>query len=65
MLDDLRPEHGGEHAARHHQRDGARPVRERRHLGRGAQLFAEVARTVVGPIAHVSTTAPFKAPPAG
>lgn len=43
-------------------RDIALVRHRRRHLGRGAQLFAEVARAVVGPIASTaSTTAPFKA----
>jgi len=46
-------------------RDIALVRHRRRHLSRGAQLFADVARTVVGPIAHVNTTAPFKAPSAG
>jgi LysR family hydrogen peroxide-inducible transcriptional activator len=32
----------------------------RRHLGRGAQLFVEIARTVVGPIASTNTAPPLK-----
>lgn len=44
-------------------RDIALVRHRRRHLGRGAQLFAEIARTVVGPIASVSGTAPPKPPP--
>lgn len=43
-------------------RDIALVRHRRRHLGRGAQLFAEAARAVVGPIAGVGTSAPFKAP---
>lgn len=46
-------------------RDIALVRHRRRHLSRGAQLFADVARTVVGPIASVATTAPFKGPAAG
>lgn len=46
-------------------RDIALVRHRRRHLGRGAQLFAEIARAVVGPIAAVSTTVPFQSPPAG
>ena len=41
-------------------RDIALVRHRRRHLGRGAQLFAEIARTIVGPIASISTAAPFK-----
>lgn len=46
-------------------RDIALVRHRRRHLGRGAQLFAEIARAVVGPIAAVGTTPPLQAPPAG
>jgi LysR family hydrogen peroxide-inducible transcriptional activator len=41
-------------------RDIALVRHRRRHLGRGAELFAEVARTVVGPIAGLNTGTPFK-----
>ena len=46
-------------------RDIALVRHRRRHLGRGAQLFAEIARAVVGPIAAVSPTPSLHAPPAG
>ena len=46
-------------------RDIALVRHRRRHLGRGAQLFAEIARAVVGPIAAVRTGVPFQAPPSG
>lgn len=46
-------------------RDIALVRHRRRHLGRSAQLFAEIARAVVGPIAAVGTTPPLQAPPAG
>jgi LysR family hydrogen peroxide-inducible transcriptional activator len=42
-------------------RDIALVRHRRRHITRGAQLFADIARTVVGPIAGLSTAAPFKA----
>lgn len=45
-------------------RDIALVRHRRRHLGRGAQLFVEIARTVVGPIASSVTNAPLKAAPA-
>ncbi|AOS45039.1 HTH-type transcriptional regulator CynR [Lacunisphaera limnophila] len=41
-------------------RDIALVRHRRRHLGRGAQVFADVARAVVGPIASTTTSAPFK-----
>ncbi len=41
-------------------RDIALVRHRRRHLGRGAQLFVEVARTVVGPIASTNTIPPMK-----
>jgi LysR family hydrogen peroxide-inducible transcriptional activator len=41
-------------------RDIALVRHRRRQLGRGAQLFADVARAVVGPIASTTTAAPFK-----
>jgi LysR family hydrogen peroxide-inducible transcriptional activator len=44
-------------------RDIALVRHRRRHLGRGAQLFAEVARTVVGPIAGLSIGTPVKPSP--
>jgi LysR family transcriptional regulator, hydrogen peroxide-inducible genes activator len=44
-------------------RDIALVRHRRRHLGRGAQVFADVARAVVGPIANSTTAAPFKAAP--
>jgi LysR family transcriptional regulator, hydrogen peroxide-inducible genes activator len=44
-------------------RDIALVRHRRRHIGRGAQLFAEVARTVVGPFAGLSTSTPFKNSP--
>ncbi|MFZ5497382.1 MAG: LysR family transcriptional regulator [Verrucomicrobiota bacterium] len=40
-------------------RDIALVRHRRRHLGRGARLFAEIARTVVGPIADISTSTPL------
>jgi LysR family hydrogen peroxide-inducible transcriptional activator len=43
-------------------RDIALVRHRRRHLGRGAEVFADVARAVVGPIAGSATAAPFKAP---
>lgn len=43
-------------------RDIALVRHRRRHISRGAELFAEVARTVVGPIAGLTTTTPFKEP---
>ena len=46
-------------------RDIALVRHRRRHLGRGAQLFAEIARAVVGPIAAVGTSAPSQGSPAG
>jgi LysR family hydrogen peroxide-inducible transcriptional activator len=46
-------------------RDIALVRHRRRHLGRGAQLFAEIARAVVGPIAAVSTSVPSQGSPAG
>jgi LysR family transcriptional regulator, hydrogen peroxide-inducible genes activator len=46
-------------------RDIALVRHRRRHLGRGAQLFAEIARSVVGPIAAVSPAAPLQVPPTG
>ncbi|HEY8993621.1 MAG TPA: LysR family transcriptional regulator [Lacunisphaera sp.] len=42
-------------------RDIALVRHRRRHIGRGAQLFAEVARTVVGPIAGLSSPPQLKA----
>lgn len=42
-------------------RDIALVRHRRRHLTRGAELFAEIARTVVGPISAVQTAAPFRA----
>lgn len=45
-------------------RDIALVRHRRRHLGRGAQLFAEIARTVVGPIVSVSGSVPPKQPAA-
>ena len=46
---------------------GAAPVREialishyRRHATRGAQLFIEAARTVVGPLQAAHTSPPFR-----
>lgn len=45
-------------------RDIALVRHRRRHLGRGAQLFAEIARQVVGPATSISTAAPFQAAPA-
>jgi LysR family transcriptional regulator, hydrogen peroxide-inducible genes activator len=45
-------------------RDIALVRHRRRHISRGAELFAEVARTVVGPIAGLTTVSPVKAPPA-
>jgi LysR family transcriptional regulator, hydrogen peroxide-inducible genes activator len=48
-------------------RDIALVRHRRRHLGKGALLFADVARAVVGPVAapaRPSTTPPFPAPPA-
>lgn len=44
-------------------RDIALVRHRRRHMGRGAELFAEIARTVVGPISNVPTNPPFR--PAG
>jgi LysR family transcriptional regulator, hydrogen peroxide-inducible genes activator len=41
-------------------RDIALVRHRRRHLGRGAQVFADVARAVVGPIASSTTSVPFK-----
>lgn len=46
-------------------RDIALVRHRRRHLGRGAQLFAEIARAVVGPIAAVGTSVPSQGSPAG
>ncbi len=45
-------------------RDIALVRHRRRHLGRGAEVFADVARAVVGPIAASATAAPFKGTPA-
>jgi LysR family hydrogen peroxide-inducible transcriptional activator len=45
-------------------RDIALVRHRRRHLGRGAEMFAEIARSVVGPIGGQSTVAPFKSAPA-
>jgi LysR family hydrogen peroxide-inducible transcriptional activator len=51
---------------------GAAPTREialishyRRHLGKGAQLFIDAARAVVGPLQGVATAPPFSATGAG
>jgi LysR family hydrogen peroxide-inducible transcriptional activator len=44
-------------------RDIALVRHRRRHIGRGAQLFAEVARTVVGPIAGLGTSSSIKPSP--
>jgi LysR family hydrogen peroxide-inducible transcriptional activator len=43
-------------------RDIALVRHRRRHISRGAELFAEVARTVVGPIAGLATSTPLNAP---
>lgn len=43
-------------------RDIALVRHRRRHLGRGAQVFADVARAVVGPIVGSTTSTPFKPP---
>lgn len=43
-------------------RDIALVRHRRRHLGPGGELFAQIARTVVGPISNVQTSAPFRPP---
>ena len=43
-------------------RDIALVRHRRRHLGKGAQLFAELARTVVGPVMVTDSAPPFQRP---
>lgn len=51
---------------------GPAPMREialihhyRRHLGKGAQMFIDAARAVVGPVQSAVSTPPFRVPPRG